>query len=228
MIRNLNKSIIDNLVDKCGQYDFKQDRVSRLSWETNNFNYGASFLFSLVKYLQPKAMIELGTFEAHGTMLLYETTKSYNPSIITIDWDQAVNTGREDYQLINKARKESIKKANKKGGKIKFINGDTRIVLKSILPKIKQVDLVFQDSMHSLPGLAEEFDLIRPYLSTNGIFIIDDWWMVKLKHWYLYPYLKNRFQKNESENKFKGPCDMSFNWFEVNRGKGFLVGQRVL
>lgn len=227
-MKQLTRKIIEKIVDGCGKYNFSYKKASSLNWETTNFNGGAAFLFHLTQFLQPKAIIELGTFEAHGTMLLYEATKSYYPSIITIDWDQAVNTGRGDYQLISKARLDRIKKANSKGGNIKFISGDTRIVLRKILPKVKRVDLVFQDSMHALPGLTEEFDLIRPYLSINGLFIIDDWWMVKLKQWYLYPYLKNRFQKNKSENKFKGPFDMSFNWFEVNRGKGFLIGQRIM
>lgn len=203
------------------------NRTSRYPWETNNFNDGARFLFSLVRYLQPKLIIELGTFEAHGTMIMYQATRKNNTSIITIDCDVTLATPHFDYQLVDASRTKRIHDANQKGGNIKFIAGESRSVLKKILPKLKQVDFVFQDSMHFIPGLLEEFDLVRNYLPKFGVIVFDDWWMVKLKHLYLLTYLKGRFSSNKTHNPLKGPLDMSFNWYEVNRGKGFLVGQRV-
>ncbi len=183
----LDKTIINNLIYNCRQYKLKIERKSRFNWETNDFNQGASFLYSLVKYLKPKTIIELGTFEAHGTMIMFEATKKSLSKIITIDCDQIINNKHQDYQIVDQVRTNRIKEANKKGGDIKFISGETRMVLKKILPKVKKVDFVFQDSMHFVPGLLEEFDLIRNFLSISGVIVFDDWWMVKLKYWFLLP-----------------------------------------
>lgn len=206
----------------------QEKRVSRYAWETGDFNGGAAFLYSLVNYLQPKVIIELGTFEAHGTLILHQATRLKGAQIYTIDCDVTLNYPHQDWFLVDSIRRQRILGANRGGGtRIKFLKGDTRQVLTRLLPNIKPVDLVFQDSMHFVPGLLEEFDLLRPKLSRGAVVIFDDWWMVKLKHWWLLSYLKNRFSPNISDNPQRGPIDMTFNSFEINRGKGFLALQRL-
>jgi predicted O-methyltransferase YrrM len=208
--------------------EFKETekRASRYNWETTNFNEGAKFLFSLTSFLQPKTIIELGTFEAHATMLFFQATRLNKARIITIDCDTSIPIKHTDYKLVAKSRSSRIAKANAAGGNIMFIPGDTRQVLKKVLPSLKKVDFVFQDSMHFVPGLLEEFDLVRPYLSPSGVIIFDDWWMVKLKYRFLFPYLIQRFTPRPND-PFRGPLDTKFTWAEVNRGKGFLIGQRI-
>ncbi|MEK7166272.1 MAG: class I SAM-dependent methyltransferase [Patescibacteria group bacterium] len=206
----------------------QEKRVSRYAWETGDFNGGAAFLYSLVNFIQPKIIIELGTFEAHGTLILHRATRLNGAQIYTIDCDITLNNPHQDQLLVDKIRRQRILGANREGStRIKFLKGDTRQVLKRILPKINSIDFVFQDSMHFVPGLLEEFDLLRPKLSRGAVVIFDDWWMVKLKHWWLLPYFKKRFSPNISGNPQIGPFDMTFNCFEINRGKGFLVLQRL-
>lgn len=154
------------------------------NWGIDKLN--AQYIDKLIKNIKPEIILETGTFEAQATYVMAQAANSNNNGcvIYTIDYDGDPTSERpiEEWLLLKKLRNENLEKIkiNFKNVTVKFLEGDSRIVLKDLFTNenIEKVDLFLQDSMHFIEGIQSEWKLVENYIKTGSYTIFDD---VKLK-----------------------------------------------
>ena len=148
-------------------------------WSINEDN--ASIMFEAIKLIKPTIVIETGTFEGHGTLLIASAINELNKkaTIYTIDYpnDPLTKLDKKKWLDLDKIRKNNLNKIRNKFDDIKivYLEGDSRIVLPKLLfeSQIKW-DLFFQDSMHFYEGILSEWNAIKSYANSRAIAIFDD------------------------------------------------------
>ena len=145
-------------------------------------------------------------------------TNNNNCTIYTIDYDgdPTSNLEMEKWVMLRDIRERNLNKikAQFPNVTVKFVEGDSRIVLQTLFidNNIEQIDLFYQDSMHFEDGIKSEWNLVEPYIKQNCITIFDD---LKLKgvrafmQWF--------------KNKYK----LSFNYTEILDGHAQFIVQKV-
>lgn len=165
----------------------------------------AKYLDDFIKRTKPEIILETGTFEAQSTYVMAQAANYNNNNchIYTIDYDGDPTTilDKKDWLLLKDLRNKNLEKIknNFKNVTVKFLEGDSRIVLKSLFKdnNIKKINLFFQDSMHFKDGIIEEWDLVKKYIYKGCYAIFDD---LKLKgvqefrDWFNNKYKNKLFQ----------------------------------
>jgi cephalosporin hydroxylase len=187
-------------------------------WGIDNIN--AQFIYNMIINSKPKIIIETGTFEGQGTYVLAQAAhqNNNNAKIYTIDYDGDPTSSTISHQQwldLKKIRNDNLNRIKIEFPNVEviFLDGDSREMLPKIFDEYgeQNCDFFYQDSMHFIEGIQQEWNLVRSQLSQNSITIFDD---LKLKG---VQRFKDWFIKNES----------GYNLFELNNGhRQFIVSKQ--
>ena len=134
--------------------------ISSIAKNSLSFPYQCRVMFRLVKYLQAKSILELGT--SLGISTSYLASADSSTSVHTLEGDR-------NSLLIAKKIFKDLDLQN-----IKATLGNFKDTLQSSLEKIGEVDLVFIDGHHNEPATLEYFEIILPFCNKNAVIIVDD------------------------------------------------------
>jgi len=171
-----------------------------LPW--NHCNADMDVIVQALSILKPKVVLELGTFEAFGTVKMAQalnrlrqkstlytfdaSTNPYNTLGETygipnedelVKWDEPIDPRFQDswrsWEDIMKARDERLAN-NYKNVKVEFIEGITFDTLGPALKEIGEWDFCFQDTVHHHDFIIREWNLLKPYSKVGSIIVFDD------------------------------------------------------
>lgn len=127
-------------------------------------------LFRLTNHLQPKTILELGT--SLGISALY-LAKPTSAQVHTIE-------GRPSLVKLAQQNAKLLHAPN-----ITIHSGRFEDVLPSLLPQLKQVDMLYLDGNHTFEATLRYFEQIRPYMHSDTVIIMDDirWSIDMMKAW---------------------------------------------
>jgi len=187
-------------------------------WGIDDIN--AQFIYNMIINSKPEIIIETGTFEGQGTYVLAQAAhiNNNNAKIYTIDYDgdpTSTTISLEQWKDLKKIRDNNLKKIKEEFPNVDvvFLDGDSREMLPKIFNEYgeQKCDFFYQDSMHFIEGIQQEWNLVKSKLSTNSITIFDDLQLKgvqKFRDWFI---------KNET----------GYNLFELNNGhKQFIISKR--
>jgi len=134
--------------------------------------------------LEPKIVLELGTFEACGTKAMADTLEgfcikskfwTFDEGGVTLkDWPESVHEDMiNTWVKVVEARAERVKHPYQYVI-LEYIEGLTFDTLPIKLPEIGEWDFCFQDSVHVLPDILQEWNLLLPYSKVGSIIVFDD------------------------------------------------------
>lgn len=118
------------------------------------------FLSELVKRIQPKSCIELGT--SLGVASAYLSKSIKNGHIYTFEGNDA---------LVQKST-EVFHRLNCKN--VKLIQGEIDKMLPGQLEQLEKIDFAIIDANHTYSALLHYFDLLKIKMSDSGVMVIDD------------------------------------------------------
>lgn len=187
-------------------------------WGIDDIN--AQFIYNMIINSKPNIIIETGTFEGQGTYVLAQAAhkNNNNAKIYTIDYDGDPTSSTISHQQwldLKKIRNDNLNRIKIEFPNVEviFLDGDSREMLPRIFDEYgeEHCDLFYQDSMHFIEGIQQEWNIIKQYLNQNSITIFDD---LKLKG---VQKFRDWFVNNES----------GYNLFELNNGhKQFIVSKQ--
>jgi len=171
--------------DECRQGPFK-------SW--GSVLCDIDMITKALKLLKPEKVIELGTFEALGTIKMAEAISSYTSigRLWTFDSDEplerenikGVITSKiiknwqeeekwKEWKNVVAERRKNLDKMFD-GCEIIYIDGLISETLPPLLKEIEHWDFCFHDSTHTTPEIRGEFDLLEPFTKTGSVIVFDD------------------------------------------------------
>jgi len=187
-------------------------------WGIDDIN--AQFIYNMIINSKPEIIIETGTFEGQGTYVLAQAAhiNNNNAKIYTIDYDgdpTSTTISLEQWKDLKKIRDDNLHKIREEFPNVDvvFLDGDSREMLPKVFNEYgeQKCDFFYQDSMHFIEGIQQEWNLVKSKLSTNSITIFDDLQLKgvqKFRDWFI---------KNET----------GYNLFELNNGhKQFIISKR--
>jgi predicted O-methyltransferase YrrM len=181
-----SKNIFPSTAFRMGLYDESEltypEAQHQLGWSTRRKHL--DFLYNLIKWKQPKVIVETGTFEGHGTFALAAAAheNNNNAKIFTFDYDgdpvqdSDGNVTDAEWLELRKIRKHNLEIIEKRfpGCLVQFTDGDTRKVLSGVISKNDKWDFWYQDSMHYAEGIRQEWDIMAPFSADGAMIIFDD------------------------------------------------------
>ncbi|MCD4745762.1 MAG: class I SAM-dependent methyltransferase [Bacteroidales bacterium] len=120
----------------------------------------AKVLYCLVKYFQPRTILELGT--SLGISAIYQSLAAPESKFITI----------EGCPNIAGIAKQNFNKLNLKN--IELIVGKFDDVLQIALSKYETLDYIFFDGNHKKEATIKYFEQCIPLINNNTLFVFDD------------------------------------------------------
>lgn len=139
---------------------FKTRKVSAMAKSSLKNKKFASLLYRIVKYYQPKSIIELGT--SFGITTCYIASGNKNADIITF----------EGSKEIARIARHNFAEANMQN--INLIEGNFNEAFFEALHKMEKVDLAFIDGNHKREATLDYFFSLLNKSSNASIFIFDD------------------------------------------------------
>tara|TARA_B110000208_G_scaffold2526_1_gene3311 strand:+ start:385 stop:984 length:600 start_codon:yes stop_codon:yes gene_type:complete len=181
------------------------------NWGINSKN--AEQLYNHILKTKPKIILETGTFEGQATYVMANACNNNNNKCIiyTIDYngDPTLELNKEKWLNLEKIRNNNLEKIKNdfKNVEVKFIEGDSREVLKTLFSNhnINNVDLFYQDSMHFIEGIQAEWNLVESYINTNSFVIFDDLSLKgvqKFRKWFINKY-QNKYDYKDIKEGHK-------------------------
>jgi hypothetical protein len=187
-------------------------------WGIDNIN--AQFIYNMITNSKPNIIIETGTFEGQGTYVLAKAANYNNngAKIYTIDYDgdpTSTTISLEQWKDLKRIRDNNLNRIKEEFPNVEviFLDGDSRQMLPKIFNEYgeQHCDFFYQDSMHFIEGIQQEWEIVKPFMIQSSITIFDD---LQLKG---VQKFRDWFNKNES----------NFNVFELNNGhKQFIVSKQ--
>jgi len=177
--------------------------------------YGARMLYGLVIDKKPEVIIETGTFEGQGTYVLAQAAhiNNNNCRIYTIDYDgdpTSDSISKEEWLSLKKVRDTNLNKIKTEFSncEIIFLDGDSRQMIPKIFDPIgkyreTKCDLFYQDSMHFIEGIKDEWELVEPNIIKNSVIIFDDLQLKGVKTFRDW-FVKNYNDKYDILEKLEG------------------------
>jgi len=143
-------------------------------------------LYSLVRNLKPRVILELGTGRGYGAFSMAKAlddgdidgvlfTIDRTPSSKSMEWPY-VNSNHENvttHASLDDFWSENLPTAL--NDRIEFRGGDTASVHELLADQAQQVDLVFIDSDHTYNGVALDFLSAHAISTKNAVFVFDDY-----------------------------------------------------
>ncbi len=119
------------------------------------------WLFRMVQAAGPATILELGT--AFGLSALYMKNAARKARLVTLEGNPAsVRIARKNFSIFPHTRD------------IKVLEGHFSANLPKALAGLGSVDFVFMDGHHRQAPTLEYFEVIRPYLHTGSVVVLDD------------------------------------------------------
>jgi hypothetical protein len=131
------------------------------------------FSYDLIKFIEPRVIVELGTHYGCSLFAFCQSCKDNNikSNIIAIDsWEgdpQAGYYGPEVFQIVNKTKMEFFRELNIELKRKYFSEALEEIIDETI-------DLLHIDGLHTYEAVKEDFESWLPKLSPNGIILFHD------------------------------------------------------
>ena len=143
-------------------------------------------LYSLVRKLKPRVILELGTGRGYGAFSMAKALVDggIDGSLITVDRTPADSPLEWAYVNENQENEVIIVSLNdfwpkylpaSLNERIEFRRGDTAYVHKLLADKSQLVDLVFIDSGHTYNGVSLDFLSAHSIAAPNAVFVFDDY-----------------------------------------------------
>jgi len=143
--------------------------------------YNLKFINKLVKYLQPKTIVEIGTFKGRTTYNMAKNTKE--SKIITIDIADGETDTYSGVDLVYHMKKEKVGLYYKN---TKVEERITQLFTDSLSPRCqmeldlalggKKIDFAFIDAGHDYESVRHNFEeLVLPRLAYGGIVVFEDY-----------------------------------------------------
>ena len=166
-----NKNTIEVTDFGAGSRVFKSNtrEISKIAQTAGITPKNAELLFRIVRYFQPKNVLEIGTSLGLVTSALSLANK--NAEIITLEGcPNTLATAKKMFQV------SSFKFPN---NTVEFVNTEFNLFFKNFKPetlnsKPQIFDLVYFDGNHSKKATLDYFEALLPTISNDSVWIFDD------------------------------------------------------
>ncbi|MCU4188562.1 class I SAM-dependent methyltransferase [Flavobacterium sp. HXWNR29] len=159
-----NKNTIEVTDFGAGSRVFKSNtrEISKIAQTAGITPKNAELLFRIVRYFQPKSILEIGTSLGLATSAL--SLANENTKIITLEGcPNTMATAKKMFQV------SSFKFPN---NAVDFVNTEFNLFFENLKPQI--FDLVYFDGNHSKKATLEYFEALLPTISNDSVWIFDD------------------------------------------------------
>ena len=159
-----NKNTIEVTDFGAGSRVFKSNtrEISKIAQTAGITPKNAELLFRIVRYFQPKSILEIGTSLGLATSAL--SLANENTKIITLEGcPNTMATAKKMFQV------SSFKFLN---NAVDFVNTEFNLFFENLKPQI--FDLVYFDGNHSKKATLEYFEALLPTISNDSVWIFDD------------------------------------------------------
>ena len=159
-----NKNTIEVTDFGVGSRVFKSNtrEISKIAQTAGINPKNAELLFRIVRYFQPKSVLEIGTSLGLATSAL--SLGNSNAKIITLEGcPNTMATAKKMFQV------SSFKFPN---NAVDFVNTEFNLFFENLKPQI--FDLVYFDGNHSKKATLEYFEALLPTISNDSVWIFDD------------------------------------------------------
>jgi len=159
-----NKNTIEVIDFGAGSRVFKSNvrAISKIAQTAGITPKNAELLFRIVRYFQPKSILEIGTSLGLATSAL--SLGNSNAKIITLE-------GCPNTQ--NQAQVQ-LQEQNSNFQNVEFINTEFSSHFKTIHPSPITHHLIYFDGNHSKKATLEYFEALLPTISNDSVWIFDD------------------------------------------------------
>lgn len=170
-------------------------------WSSDRANM--DMIAKFIKLFKPKVVIELGTFEGYGTRKMatamseagggklftfdagkapvnslgptYGVTEEFIKEGNLVDWENIASheQGWRSWKQVIEQRNR-ILSANYPNVEITFVEGVTTDTLPLWMEKIGQWDLLYQDTVHDITLILQEWEFYESYAKVGSVIIFDD------------------------------------------------------
>ncbi|RYZ29261.1 MAG: class I SAM-dependent methyltransferase [Chitinophagaceae bacterium] len=138
----------------------KQRSVQQLAKSALKTPKYAQLLYRLVKYYEPKTILELGT--SLGVTTSYLSLANSSAAITTIEGSKAVaGVAKENFSGLGLQN-------------IQLLQGNFDALLPSVIPQLPSIDLAYIDGNHRYEPTMRYFRQLLPALHNNSILVFDD------------------------------------------------------
>ena len=166
-----NKNTIDVTDFGAGSRVFKSNtrEISKIAQTAGITPKNAELLFRIVRYFQPKSVLEIGTSLGLATSALSLGNK--NAQIITLEGcPNTIATAKKMFQV------SSFKFPN---NNVEFVNTEFNLYFENFKPETLNLkpqifDLVYFDGNHSKKATLDYFEALLPTISNDSVWIFDD------------------------------------------------------
>ena len=166
-----NKNTIEVTDFGAGSRVFKSNtrEISKIAQTAGITPKNAELLFRIVRYFQPKSILEIGTSLGLATSALSLGNK--NSDIITLEGcPNTIATAKKMFQV------SSFKFPN---NNVEFVNTEFNLYFENFKPETLNLkpqifDLVYFDGNHSKKATLDYFEALLPTISNDSVWIFDD------------------------------------------------------
>ena len=166
-----NKNTIEVTDFGAGSRVFKSNtrEISKIAQSAGISPKNAELLFRIVRYFQPKSVLEIGTSLGLATSALSLGNK--NAQIITLEGcPNTIATAKKMFQV------SSFKFPN---NNVEFVNTEFNLYFENFKPETLNLkpqifDLVYFDGNHSKKATLDYFEALLPTISNDSVWIFDD------------------------------------------------------
>lgn len=166
-----NKNTIEVTDFGAGSRVFKSNtrEISKIAQTAGITPKNAELLFRIVRYFQPKSILEIGTSLGLATSALSLGNK--NAQIITLEGcPNTIATAKKMFQV------SSFKFPN---NNVEFVNTEFNLYFENFKPETLNLkpqifDLVYFDGNHSKKATLDYFEALLPTICNDSIWIFDD------------------------------------------------------
>ena len=166
-----NKNTIEVTDFGAGSRVFKSNTraISKIAQTAGITPKNAELLFRIVRYFQPKSVLEIGTSLGLATSALSLGNK--NAQIITLEGcPNTIATAKKMFQV------SSFKFPN---NNVEFVNTEFNLYFENFKPETLNLkpqifDLVYFDGNHSKKATLDYFEALLPTISNDSVWIFDD------------------------------------------------------
>lgn len=118
-------------------------------------------LAGIVRATKPKVIIETGTYKGFSTLMIASALKRNEMGhLYTMDLN--------DWNVLEECRKFELDPF------VTFIKGDSRLVIREILPKIEKIDFLWLDADHTKKSIVDELEAALPALRPGTLVAFHD------------------------------------------------------
>ena len=176
--RNKNlKKVLPNNKSEINRFLREADKITRdfdTFAKSQNFTairfLDCSILYTIVRALKPKIIVETGVSNGVSSRCILEALKRNNyGTLYSIDLPK-----ESSLALIHPNKEIGWLVPNTLKKRWKLILGDSKVLLPKVLSECKEVDIFLHDSYHTYEFMTFEFRTAWKYITNNGMLLSHD------------------------------------------------------